>query len=47
VVFYRDLDLLPSDDSVTEADDVKSKEREIEGVSKSGYEDVFTLLNVM
>ena len=42
--FYRDLDLLPSDDSVTEADDVKSKEREIEGVSKSGYEDVFTLI---
>jgi hypothetical protein len=42
--FYRDLDLLPSDDSVTEADDVKSKEREIEGVTKSGYEDVFTLI---
>jgi len=42
--FYRDLDLLPSDDSVTEADDVKSKEREIEGVTKSGYEDIFTLI---
>jgi hypothetical protein len=42
--FYRDLDLLPSDDSTTEADDVKSKEREIEGVSKSGYEDVFTII---
>jgi hypothetical protein len=42
--FYKDLDLLPSDDSVTEADDVKSKEREIEGVTKSGYEDIFTLI---
>jgi hypothetical protein len=42
--FYRDLDLLPSDDSVTEADDVKSKERELEGVTKSGYEDIFTLI---
>ena len=27
--FYRDLDLLPSDDSVTDTSDVKSKEREI------------------
>ncbi|MFM7985985.1 MAG: hypothetical protein ACKPKO_42385, partial [Candidatus Fonsibacter sp.] len=42
--FYKDLDLLPSDDSVTEADDVKSKEREIEGVTKSGNEDIFTLI---
>ena len=42
--FYRDIDLLPSDDSTTEADDVKSKEREIEGVSKSGYEDIFTII---
>ena len=42
--FYKDIDLLPSDDSVTEADDVKSKEREIEGVTKSGNEDVFTLI---
>jgi hypothetical protein len=42
--FYRDLDLLPSDDSVTDTSDVKSKEREIEGVTKSGYEDIFTLV---
>jgi len=42
--FYKDLDLLPSDDSVTEASDVKSKEREIEGVTKSGNEDIFTLI---
>ena len=42
--FYKDIDLLPSDDSVTEADDVKSKEREIEGVTKSGNEDIFTLI---
>ena len=42
--FYKDLDLLPSDDSVTDTSDVKSKEREIEGVTKSGYEDIFTLV---
>ena len=42
--FYKDIDLLPSDDSVTETDDVKSKEREIEGVTKSGNEDIFTLI---
>ena len=42
--FYKDLDLLPSDDSATDTSDVKSKEREIEGVTKSGYEDIFTLI---
>ena len=43
--FYRDIELLPSDDGVTETDDVKDKERQLEGVTKSNYnEDVFTLL---
>ena len=43
--FYRDIELLPSDDGVTETDDVKDKERQLEGVTKSSYsEDVFTLL---
>jgi len=41
--FYRDIELKPSDD-LTEADDVKSKERQLEGVTMSGQtEDVFTL----
>ena len=42
--FYRDLDLLPTDDSATETSDIKSKERQIQGVTKSGYEDIFTLI---
>ena len=43
--FYRDIELLPSDDGTTETDDVKDKERQLEGVTKSSYsEDVFTLL---
>jgi len=43
--FYRDIELLPSDDGVTDTDDVKDKERQLEGVTKSSYsEDVFTLL---
>ena len=41
--FYRDIELKASDD-LTEADDVKSKERQLEGVTMSGQtEDVFTL----
>jgi hypothetical protein len=43
--FYRDIDLLPSDDGVTETNDVKDKERQLEGVTKGSYnEDIFTLL---
>jgi hypothetical protein len=43
--FYRDIDLLPSDDGVTETDDIKDKERQLEGVTKGSYnEDIFTLL---
>ena len=43
--FYRDIELLPSDDGVTDTDDIKDKERQLEGVTKSSYsEDVFTLL---
>ena len=42
--FYRDIELLPSDDG-TEENDVKTKERQLEGVTKSSYsEDVFSLL---
>ena len=42
--FYRDIELLPADDG-TDADDVKDKERQLEGVTKSEHsEDVFTLL---
>jgi len=42
--FYRDIELLPSDDG-TEENNVKTKERQLEGVTKSSYsEDVFTLL---
>jgi hypothetical protein len=42
--FYRDIELVASDE-LTEADDVKSKERQLEGVTMSGQtEDVFTLL---
>jgi len=42
--FYKDLDLLPSDDSAVDTSDIKSKERQIQGVTKSGYEDIFTLI---
>jgi hypothetical protein len=42
--FYRDIELKASDD-LSEADDVKSKERQLDGVTMSGQtEDVFTLL---
>jgi len=42
--FYRDIELKASDD-LSEADDVKSKERQLDGVNMSGQtEDVFTLL---
>jgi hypothetical protein len=39
--FYRDIDLQPGDDKET---DIQKKERELEGISKSQYDDVFTLL---
>ena len=39
--FYRDIDLQPGDDKES---DIQKKERELEGVSKSNYEDVYTLL---
>jgi hypothetical protein len=43
--FYRDIELLPSDDGVTETNDVKDKERQLEGLTKGSYnEDIFTLL---
>jgi hypothetical protein len=42
--FYRDIELKASDD-LSEADDVKSKERQLDGITMSGQtEDVFTLL---
>jgi hypothetical protein len=42
--FYKDIELKASDD-LSEADDVKSKERQLDGVTMSGQtEDVFTLL---
>jgi hypothetical protein len=42
--FYRDIELVASDE-LTQDDDVKSKERQLEGVTMSGQtEDVFTLL---
>jgi hypothetical protein len=41
--FYRDIELEPSDE-LTQDNDVKSKERQLEGVTMSGQnEDVFTL----
>jgi hypothetical protein len=43
--FYKDIELLPSDDGVTDTDDIKDKERQLEGLTKSSYnEDIFTLL---
>ena len=42
--FYRDIELKASDE-LTQDDDVRSKERQLEGVTMSGQtEDVFTLL---
>jgi hypothetical protein len=41
--FYRDIELLPSDES-TNADDIKDKERSLEGVTKGNPEEIFTLL---
>jgi hypothetical protein len=42
--FYRDVQLTPSDES-TDTNDVKDKERQLEGVSKSDFqEDVYNLL---
>ena len=42
--FYRDIELVASDE-LTQDDDVRSKERQLEGVTMSGQtEDVFTLL---
>ena len=41
--FYRDIDLIPSDES-TNADDIKDKERSLEGVTKRNPEEIFTLL---
>jgi hypothetical protein len=39
--FYRDIELQPGDDKETE---IEKKERELEGISKTNYEDVFTIL---
>jgi hypothetical protein len=39
--FYRDIELQPGDDKETE---IEKKERELEGISKTNYEDIFTLL---
>jgi hypothetical protein len=42
--FYRDIELLPADDG-TSTNDVKDKEKQLEGITKSEYSDeVFTLL---
>lgn len=42
--FYRDIELVASDE-LTQDDNIKSKERQLEGVTMSGQtEDVFTLL---
>jgi len=42
--FYRDIELIASDE-LTQDDSIKSKERQLEGVTMSGQtEDVFTLL---
>ena len=41
--FYRDIDLIPSDES-TNADSIKDKERSLEGVNKGNPEEIFTLL---
>jgi ABC-type uncharacterized transport system ATPase subunit len=42
--FYRDIELLASDE-LTEDNDIKTKERQLEGVTMSGQtEEIFTLL---
>jgi len=41
--FYRDIDLLPSDEA-TNADSIKDKEKSLEGVNKVNPEEIFTLL---
>jgi hypothetical protein len=42
--FYRDIELLPADDG-TSTNDIKDKEKQLEGITKSEYSDeVFTLL---
>jgi hypothetical protein len=42
--FYRDIELLPADDG-TDTNDIKDKEKQLEGITKSEYSDeVFTLL---
>jgi hypothetical protein len=42
--FYRDIELLPAEDG-TNTNDVKDKEKQLEGITKSEYSDeVFTLL---
>jgi hypothetical protein len=42
--FYRDIELLPADDG-TNTNDIKDKEKQLEGITKSEYSDeVFTLL---
>jgi hypothetical protein len=42
--FYRDIELLPADDG-TSTNDVRDKEKQLEGITKSEYSDeVFTLL---
>ena len=39
--FYRDIELQPGDNKETE---IQKKERELEGISKTNYDDIFTLL---
>jgi len=39
--FYRDIELQPGEDKETE---IQKKERELEGISKTNYEDIFTIL---
>jgi len=39
--FYRDIEIKAGDDKET---DIEKKERDLEGLSKSNYEDVYTLL---
>jgi hypothetical protein len=39
--FYRDIELQPGDNKETE---IEKKERELEGISKTNYEDIFTIL---
>jgi hypothetical protein len=44
--FYRDIELLPADDG-TNTNDVKDKEKQLEGITKSEYSDeVFTFIRM-